>query len=156
MTKFLSVASQNYKMDVHPEYVMLGNDVLLKCSFPSFVADFVAVLSWIDSEASEYSLGTNHEGNSARNRLHGIFSNTGGTANMPVWLYLLLFRIKPLNNVESQHLVLWSRDQLFRFSCQPGVPSFCSRRVCCSLQRCDLQVQHPEPCHSPRNCLGLG
>ena len=51
-------------MDVHPEYVMLGNDVLLKCSFPSFVADFVTVLSWIDSEASEYSLGTNHEGNS--------------------------------------------------------------------------------------------
>ena len=64
--RFLSVARQNYKMDVHPEYVMLGNDVLLKCSFPSFVADFVAVLSWIDSEASEYSLGTNHEGNSAR------------------------------------------------------------------------------------------
>ena len=74
MTKFLSVASQNYKMDVHPEYVMLGNDVLLKCSFPSFVADFVVVLSWIDSEASEYSLGTNREGNSARNRLNRTFS----------------------------------------------------------------------------------
>ena len=74
MTKrFLSVARQNYKMDVHPEYVMLGNDVLLKCSFPSFVADFVAVLSWIDSEASEYSLGTNHEGNSARKRVIRTF-----------------------------------------------------------------------------------
>ena len=68
------MASQDYKMDVHPEYVMLGNDVLLKCSFPSFVADFVAVLSWIDSEASEYSLGTNREGNSARNRLNRTFS----------------------------------------------------------------------------------
>ena len=76
--KFLSVASQNYKMDVHPEYVMLGNDVLLKCSFPSFVADFVAVLSWIDSEASEFSLGTNREGNSARNCLLGTFSNEKG------------------------------------------------------------------------------
>ena len=99
MTKrFLSVARQNYKMDVHPEYVMLGNDVLLKCSFPSFVADFVAVLSWIDSEASEYSLGTNHEGNSARNHRIGTFyrylANTGGTANLQLWLYLLLFRPK--------------------------------------------------------------
>ena len=74
--RFISVASQNYKMDVHPEYVMLGNDVLLKCSFPSFVADFVAVLSWIDSEASEYSLGTNHEGNSARSRLIWTFFNS--------------------------------------------------------------------------------
>ena len=63
--RFLSVASQDYKMDVHPEYVMLGNDVLLKCSFPSFVADFVVLLSWIDSEASEYSLATNRKGNSA-------------------------------------------------------------------------------------------
>ena len=96
--RFLSVARQNYKMDVHPEYVMLGNDVLLKCSFPSFVADFIAVLSWIDSEASEYSLGTNHEGNSARNRLIRTFyqylANTGGTANLQLWLYLLIFRPK--------------------------------------------------------------
>ena len=76
--RFISVASQDYKMDVHPEYVMLGNDVLLKCSFPSFVADFVAVLSWIDSEASEYSIGTNREGNSARNRLGRTLPNRKG------------------------------------------------------------------------------
>ena len=53
--RFLSVASQDYKMDVHPEYVMLGNDVLLKCSFPSFVADFVTVVGWADSEGSNYN-----------------------------------------------------------------------------------------------------
>ena len=102
--RFLSVASQDYKMDVHPEYVMLGNDVLLKCSFPSFVADFVAVLSWIDSEASEYSLGTNREGNSAPERLIWTFYNiksakTGGTANVQLWLFPLLFRLKATNIV---------------------------------------------------------
>ena len=96
--RFLSVASQNYKMDVHPEYVMLGNDVLLKCSFPSFVADFVAVLSWIDSEASEFSLGTNREGNSARNRLLRTFSDEKeAQPTYQLWLFLLLSRLKATN-----------------------------------------------------------
>ena len=96
--RFLSVASQNYKMDVHPEYVMLGNDVLLKCSFPSFVADFVAVLSWIDSEASEFSLGTNREGNFARNRLLRTFSDEKeAQPTYQLWLFLLLFRLKATN-----------------------------------------------------------
>ena len=36
------------------QYVILGNDVLLKCNIPSFVADFVAVTGWLDSEGTEY------------------------------------------------------------------------------------------------------
>lgn len=30
------------------EYVIRGNAAVLKCSIPSFVADFVRVESWID------------------------------------------------------------------------------------------------------------
>ena len=59
------MAIQSYKTDVGQEYVMLGNDVLLKCSFPSFVGDFVSVVAWVDSEGPEYSPGTN-QGNLAR------------------------------------------------------------------------------------------
>ena len=40
--------------DVFREQVILGNDVLLKCHIPSFVADFVTVESWIDSEEFIY------------------------------------------------------------------------------------------------------
>ena len=36
------------------EYVIIGNDVLLKCNIPSFVADFVHVTGWVDSEGVEY------------------------------------------------------------------------------------------------------
>ena len=140
-------------MDVHPEYVMLGNDVLLKCSFPSFVADFVTVLSWIDSEASEYSLGTNHEGNSARNRLEKIpLYASRGTANILVWPFLLFIR----HVRQSGGSRLQLRYKHFRFSCQPRVQGCRARRVCCLVQRCSLQVQHPKPRHRPRNCLGLG
>ena len=45
------------------EQVMLGNDVLFKCSIPSFVADFVTVDGWVDSEGSGYSAGQISLGN---------------------------------------------------------------------------------------------
>lgn len=48
------VALQNYRVVVHEEQVVVGNDVILKCVIPSFEADFVSVGSWIDSEGVEY------------------------------------------------------------------------------------------------------
>lgn len=36
------------------EYVIRGNAAVLKCSIPSFVADFVYVESWIDEEGTIY------------------------------------------------------------------------------------------------------
>lgn len=36
------------------EYVMRGNAAILKCTIPSFVADFVQVTAWIDEEGHEY------------------------------------------------------------------------------------------------------
>jgi hypothetical protein len=36
------------------EYVMRGNAAILKCTIPSFVADFVTVEAWIDEENHEY------------------------------------------------------------------------------------------------------
>lgn len=35
------------------EYVMRGNAAILKCIIPSFVADFVHVVAWIDEEGTE-------------------------------------------------------------------------------------------------------
>jgi Down syndrome cell adhesion protein 1 len=55
---FLLVATQQYKTGSGEEYVILGNDALLKCNIPSFVADFVSVHSWEDSEASIYHLSS--------------------------------------------------------------------------------------------------
>jgi hypothetical protein len=38
---------------VGKEYVISGNDALMKCSVPSHVADFITVVSWIDSEGTQ-------------------------------------------------------------------------------------------------------
>lgn len=35
------------------EFIMRGNSAILKCSIPSFVADFVFVVAWVDQEGTE-------------------------------------------------------------------------------------------------------
>lgn len=42
------------------EYVIKGNAAILKCSIPSFVADFVKVESWIDEEGKELRASDNY------------------------------------------------------------------------------------------------
>ena len=44
----IAVASQEYRIGSEEEYVIDGNDALLKCKIPSFVADFVYVVNWED------------------------------------------------------------------------------------------------------------
>ena len=44
---------QNYKSGVEYEDVILGNDALLKCKIPSFVADFVQVIGWQEVGSGE-------------------------------------------------------------------------------------------------------
>nr|ACC65888.1 Down syndrome cell adhesion molecule isoform [Daphnia pulex] len=41
------VVSQEYDTDVNKEYVIRGNSALLKCQFPSFMADHLQVESWM-------------------------------------------------------------------------------------------------------------
>lgn len=48
------------------EYVIKGNAAVLKCTIPSFVADFVQVESWIDEEGKVYQT------NDAENNDYGV------------------------------------------------------------------------------------
>ena len=59
-----------YETDVAKEYVILGNDAIMKCSIPSFVADFVSVMGWTLSD-DEIKLFTqeNSKGNWKPERL---------------------------------------------------------------------------------------
>lgn len=40
------VVTQHYENSVNVEYVIRGNAAVLKCQIPSFVSDFVSVVSW--------------------------------------------------------------------------------------------------------------
>ena len=47
---FFAVVRQDYVTESDNEYVILGNDALMKCEIPSFVSDLVEVQSWTDNE----------------------------------------------------------------------------------------------------------
>lgn len=52
--KFIPVVTQYYEAEVVSEYVIRGNTAVLKCNIPSFVADFVKVEAWVNSDGGEY------------------------------------------------------------------------------------------------------
>ncbi|XP_025202768.1 Down syndrome cell adhesion molecule-like protein Dscam2 isoform X20 [Melanaphis sacchari] len=43
-----------YRSEVNNEYVIRGNSVVLKCSIPPFIADFVTIVSWQDNRGNVY------------------------------------------------------------------------------------------------------
>lgn len=54
------MVNQFYDAEIIKEYVIRGNTAVLKCSIPSFVADFVYVESWIDEDGTVFTAtGTN-------------------------------------------------------------------------------------------------
>ena len=56
--------TQPYVVDVIRETVIQGNDVLFKCRIPSFVADFVSVINWVDND-NVAIYGSDHYGKMA-------------------------------------------------------------------------------------------
>lgn len=51
------MVSQAYDIDASKEYVIKGNSVIVKCQFPSFVADFLRVVSWETDKGDIYYPG---------------------------------------------------------------------------------------------------
>lgn len=47
--------AQHYISEGDNEYVIRGNNAMLKCKIPSFVADFVQIIAWVDSDGQEYT-----------------------------------------------------------------------------------------------------
>ncbi|XP_050305202.1 cell adhesion molecule Dscam2 isoform X24 [Anthonomus grandis grandis] len=56
-----AVVNQFYNAEILAEYVIRGNTAVLKCSIPSFVADFVSVDSWIDDSGKTYIVSNNYD-----------------------------------------------------------------------------------------------
>lgn len=58
--KSLTVVAQYYEADVNKEHVIRGNSAVIKCLIPSFVADFVEVVSWHTDQEENYFPGTEY------------------------------------------------------------------------------------------------
>lgn len=68
------VVNQPYDSEIIKEYVIRGNAAVLKCSIPSFVADFVYVDSWIDEEGTEYKHTDSYGAFNGVQRKHNSFT----------------------------------------------------------------------------------
>jgi hypothetical protein len=49
-----SAVNQNYVSEPINEYVIIGNDAIMKCSIPSFMSDFISVVGWTDNSGNEF------------------------------------------------------------------------------------------------------
>ena len=79
------MASHVYKTSGGDEqYVILGNDVLLKCNIPSFVADFVAVTGWLDSEGTEYLIQSKY-GNLVMITVITVYKESTSLSKSKIW-----------------------------------------------------------------------
>ncbi|XP_050520800.1 cell adhesion molecule Dscam2 isoform X48 [Daktulosphaira vitifoliae] len=57
-----AAVSQYYEVDVNKEPVIRGNSVVMKCGIPSFVADYISVLSWHTEKGENFYPGTDYDG----------------------------------------------------------------------------------------------
>ena len=71
---------QYYEAEVVSEYVIRGNAAILKCTIPSFVAEFVSVDSWDGSDGSSYKPSTDYGtrytfGTTSMNDISALFAS---------------------------------------------------------------------------------
>lgn len=48
------MVTQPYEAEADNEYVIRGNSAIMKCEVPSFVADFVVIEMWMDTDGNTY------------------------------------------------------------------------------------------------------
>ena len=58
----ISVVTQPYRSAVVEEYILEGNSAVLKCTVPSFVADFITVHAWVEETTGDTFYATNEYG----------------------------------------------------------------------------------------------
>lgn len=62
---YFLVVQQSFEIRVIDEFILLGNSAIMKCLLPSFVTDFVQVVSWLildDDESTEISISQENLG----------------------------------------------------------------------------------------------
>ena len=66
--------SQAYTTDASKEYVISGNTALVKCVLPSYVADMLSIVNWVDNTGQTYPMASRN----------GNFQKTTGSQNYPL------------------------------------------------------------------------
>lgn len=57
---YVSAVNQYYEAQVYDMFVIKGNAAVFKCNIPSFVSDYVDIVSWQDTDGTLYLPPTNY------------------------------------------------------------------------------------------------
>ena len=55
LLNYFPVVKQFFESQVYDEYVIKGNAAIFKCQTPSFVADHLEIIDWLDTEGGIYT-----------------------------------------------------------------------------------------------------
>ena len=86
------MATQIYKTSSIEEYVIIGNDALMKCIIPSFVTDWVSVVSWEGSEGDVHHRSGPPLGNGDTGQAHSSRQIIKEVQPSQDWLYFLHYQ----------------------------------------------------------------
>lgn len=136
-----TVVQQFYQSEVNNEYVIRGNSAVLKCSIPSFVADFVNVVSWHDED--EVQLGLGVADGEKKNEM-----KPGSKRYLTFPHFITIRSLHPVRRINP--FVLLSA------SCQSVLRSGSGVRVCDQGKYCGSQVHHSQFCGRFRESRSVG
>jgi len=85
-----AVVAQYFEVQVYDQFAIRGNAAIFKCQVPSFVADHVDVVGWIDSNGGSYVADAQSYGSKnwrdARSALYIVFSFMNWQITNFVWI----------------------------------------------------------------------
>lgn len=146
-SSLITAVSQYFEAQVYDVFAIRGNAAIFKCQVPSFVADYVEVADWINSNSGRYS---------TEEELYGIRDRRTSTKMLRHAFKSPLVRCLPLDAFRKILFSNWIR--LSGCSCRAAI---CSERdgwTCPSGECSYYQVSYTElRCWICRGCfLGGG
>lgn len=123
-----TVVTQYFEAEVVSEYVIRGNTAVLKCNIPSFVADFVKVEAWVDSDGGEYLYSDEIGTHLRRYVIHLI----------PFIQVLIMSRYSATDSTSLGYVKFIISQH--SFSCKSVLRSRNSHRICNKRQCCCIEM----------------
>lgn len=67
--QFFAVVAQKYEVDPIKEHAIKGNNAIVKCQVPSYVADFLTVTEWQSTDGEIYTADSKNYGSLLRKHI---------------------------------------------------------------------------------------
>lgn len=132
------MVQQFYQTRVIDEYVLLGNSVVLKCLVPSFVADFVQVVGWVDDNGNHIGSIVDKQGT------YDLTHNCYDWSSLYMVVNVNGLKYFSYSIIFIFNYYFWNRNfctiNFIKFSCWTIVSASCEWRVCIERKHSNIKM----------------